>query len=88
LSVEDDVAISGDGRLSTIIDGAGFRGVFSILPAVIADISVVTIPNGNAYTGGGGVFNLMRYGSSETIWLPDGTQSIFGFLTVSRNCPN
>jgi CSLREA domain-containing protein len=57
LSVEEDVVISGSGRLSTIVDGAGFRGVFRVLPAVTAGISDVTIQNGNAYSGGGGVFN-------------------------------
>jgi CSLREA domain-containing protein len=57
LSVEEDVAISGSGRLSTIIDGAGSGGIFRILPAVIAEISDVTIQNGNAYSGGGGIFN-------------------------------
>jgi CSLREA domain-containing protein len=57
ISIEDDVSITGDGQLATVIDGANFRGVFQVLPGVTAAISDVTIQNGNAYTGGGALFN-------------------------------
>ena len=57
LVVSDDVAITGTGQTSTIIDGNATDRVFWIQSEVVADISGVTIQNGYAYLGGGGIYN-------------------------------
>ena len=57
LVVSDDVSIAGAGQTSTIIDGKASNRVFEIQSEVVADISGVTIQNGDVgccvYFGGG-----------------------------------
>lgn len=55
LDVRDAVEIRGDGRETTIIDGAGADRVFHVQPEVGLTLSGVTIRNGVAPDAGGGI---------------------------------
>lgn len=58
LDILDDLIISGAGEVSTIIDGGGDTRIFDIIPNdVVVDISSLTIRNGVAVAGGGGIDN-------------------------------
>jgi len=58
LSMTSEVTITGAGADTTIIDGGGAAGVFSIANSGKATFASLTIRNGNAGTGtGGGIVN-------------------------------
>ncbi len=88
LVVSDDVAITGTGQASTIIDGKASNRVFEIQSEVVADISGVTIQNGFTYSTGGGIYNkggdltLTSSTVSGNYGYFDGGISSWGYLTL------
>jgi len=60
LDITDDLTINGAGAASTVIDGGAIDRVFTIDPngsGIAAEISGVTVQNGNTATNGSGIFN-------------------------------
>ena len=70
LDLADDLAITGDGADTTIVDGGGLDRVFHILPGSTVDITGVAVRNGNpGDASGGGIFN----DKGGTLTLTDST---------------
>ena len=70
LDLADDLAITGDGADTTIVDGGGLDRVFHILPGSTVDITGVAVRNGNpGDASGGGIFN----DKGRTLTLTDST---------------
>jgi len=104
LTIGTSLTISGPGSSNLAISGGGSVGVFSIgsctsagsvpCSGVTATISGVTIENGNAYYGGGGVYNSGTLSLSNSVFAGNSSNTAngggaiynyFGVVTVT-NC--